>query len=110
MTTALATPLGQAQGDDAMPRVYEEAVRRLEDLGDELGRAGWNARLQAAPGRAPCLYVQRHATAPAEHVYATPRDADGAIWFWWSWAELIAQDTTEAAGMIIRALRGDLEL
>jgi hypothetical protein len=88
-----------------MPRIVEEAVRRLEELGDELGRAGWTARLQAEPGRAPCLHVQHHATAPAEHVYAAPRDADGAIWFWWSWAEPIAQDTAQAAEMITRALR-----
>jgi hypothetical protein len=89
-----------------MPRVVDEAIRLLEELGDELGRAGWNARLQAEPGRAPCLYVQNPETgarALAEHIYAAPRE--GGFWFWWSWAEPIAQDSAETAARIMRALR-----
>jgi hypothetical protein len=83
-----------------------EITARLRELGDLLTAQGWIARLQAEPGRAPCLHVQNPASAPlAERIYCAPRDASGALWFWWSWAEPISQDTDETAGAITRALR-----
>jgi len=76
----------------------------LESLGTELGRAGWATRLRIVPGRAPSLHVQNPAAAQlAETIWAAPKD-DG-FWFWWSWAEPIAQDPAATAAVIVRALR-----
>jgi hypothetical protein len=90
----------------AAPTTIESVITMLETLGTELGAAGWNTRLQIAPGRAPALFVQNPepgAGALNEHIYAAPKD-DG-LWFWWSWAEPIAKDTAETAVLIRRALR-----
>jgi hypothetical protein len=89
-----------------MPRTADEAIRCHEDLGDKLGRLGWTARLDAMPGRVPCLYVQNpepSAGLRTEHIYAAPKE-DG-MWFWWSWAEAISADAEQAAVAITRALR-----
>jgi hypothetical protein len=87
------------------PTTIETVLSMLESLGTELDRAGWTTRLQAAPGRAPALFVQNPepGAALAETIYAAPKD-DG-FWFWWSWAEPIAQDAGSAAAIIRRALR-----
>ncbi|HMH93224.1 MAG TPA: hypothetical protein VK586_19330 [Streptosporangiaceae bacterium] len=88
------------------PATIDTVIAMLESLGAELAAAGWTARLQVAPGRAPALYVQNPepgAAALSEHVYAAPKD-DG-LWFWWSWGEPIAQGIPEAAALIRRALR-----
>jgi hypothetical protein len=88
------------------PTTIESVIAMLETLGTELGAAGWNTRLQIAPGRAPALFVQNPepgAAALNEHIYAAPKD-DG-LWFWWSWAEPIAKGTAETAVLIRRALR-----
>ena len=88
------------------PTTAETAISMLEALGAELGEAGWVTRLQTVPDRAPSLYVQNPepgARALAEHIYAAPKD-DG-LWFWWSWAEPIAQDPPATAAIIRRALR-----
>jgi hypothetical protein len=90
----------------SVPTTIETVLSMLEALGAELGRTGWTTRLQAAPGRAPRLYVQNPepgAAALAEHIYAAPKD-DG-VWFWWSWFEPIAQDPAATAAIIRRALR-----
>jgi hypothetical protein len=56
------------------------------------------------PGRAPSLHVQYPAAAQlSETICAAPKD-DG-FWFWWSWAEPIAQDPATTAAIIVRALR-----
>lgn len=91
--------------------VAETAISRLEELGCRLGELGWVTRLQAEAGRAPCLDVQDPGPggrAPAEYIYAAPRQ-DG-FWFWWSWAEPIAQTAAGAAAAITRALRPGREL
>jgi hypothetical protein len=76
----------------------------LERLGAMLDGAGWTTRLQLAPGRAPGLHVQNPAAAQlSETICAAPKD-DG-FWFWWSWAEPIAQDPAVTAAIIVRALR-----
>lgn len=88
----------------ATPASLETAISLLEALSAELGRAGWATRLQITPGRAPSLHVQNPAAAQlAETIWAAPKD-DG-FWFWWSWAEPIAQDPAATAAMILRALR-----
>jgi hypothetical protein len=65
----------------------QTAISLLEAVGAELGRKGWAARLQIAPGRAPSLHVENPAAAQLAEttIYAAPKD-DG-FWFWWSWYE-----------------------
>jgi hypothetical protein len=66
----------------------------------------WIARLQTRAGRIPCLHVQNPepgAGALAENIYAAPKG--DSWWFWWSWAEPIAQDITATAAILRRTLR-----
>jgi S-adenosyl methyltransferase len=80
-----------------IPRSRDEIERFLDGL--ELV-----PRRQIAPGRAPSLHVQNPAAAQlSEAICAAPKD-DG-FWFWWSWAEPIAQDPATTAAIIVRALR-----
>jgi hypothetical protein len=99
-------------GNAAEPgSVAEIAVNRLEELGCRLGEVGWPARLRAEPDRVPCLHVQNPVPgcrALAEDIYAAPKQ-DG-FWFWWSWAEPIAQTAEDAAAAITRVLRPASEL
>jgi hypothetical protein len=84
----------------------EEAARRLEVLGTEVEKLGFRARLVIVAGRPPALYVQNPepgARALQEDIYAAPRES--CWWFWWSWAEVIAESAAEAASLIARALR-----
>jgi hypothetical protein len=82
----------------------DTVISMLERLGAMLDDAGWTTRLQIAPGHAPSLHVQNPAAAQlSETICAAPRD-DG-FWFWWSWAEPIAQDPAATAAIIRRALR-----
>jgi hypothetical protein len=90
----------------SITEVTEKAVAELQGLRAELGRIGWISQLRARPGYAPSLYVQNPepgATALNEQILAAPQ-ADG-WWFWWSWAERIAQDPAETAAIISRTLR-----
>jgi hypothetical protein len=84
----------------------EKAIAHLEALSTEIDKHGWITRLTAENNRTPYLYVQNPepgATALHEHIYAAPK-ADG-WWFWWSWAEPIAQEATATATTIRRTLR-----
>jgi hypothetical protein len=93
------------------PTTIETVIAMLESLGTDLDAAGWTTRLMIASGRAPALLVQNPepgAAALNETIYAAPKD-DG-LWFWWSWAEPIHQDTAQAAALIRRALRAAPEL
>lgn len=86
------------------PATIEIVIGMLERLGAMLDGAGWTTRLQIAPGRAPSLHVQNPAAAQlSETIWAARRD-DG-FWFWWSWAEPIAQNPATTAAIIIHALR-----
>ncbi|HUZ22792.1 MAG TPA: hypothetical protein VMV07_03405 [Streptosporangiaceae bacterium] len=90
----------------APPAATRKAISCLEALGAEIGKTGWIARLQTGAGRIPCLHVQNPepgAGALAENIYAAPKD--DSWWFWWSWAEPIAQDITATATIIRRTLR-----
>jgi hypothetical protein len=83
-----------------------EAITRLEALSDELTRAGWRTRMKTTPERVPCLHVQNPqpgATALREDIYCAPRN--GTWTYWWSWAEAICTDVSEAAGIIGKVLR-----
>jgi hypothetical protein len=78
----------------------------LEKLGEELTRRGLQVRLELAPGRVPSLHVVNpNARALEEHVYAGC-GSDGVWWFWWSWAERIAEtnDMERAGAAIARVL------
>ena len=95
-TQQVPTP-GQA------PHIY---LNRLEGLAEVLARHGLRTSLMAPPGRVPSLHVVNpEASALAEDVYAG-RGQDGQLWFWWSWAERIAEgaDLSGAARRIRRVL------
>jgi hypothetical protein len=100
------------EGDQmSITEVTEKAIAELQGLRAELSRLGWISRLRAGPDRVPSLYVQNPepgATALNEQIIAAPQ-ADG-WWFWWSWAERIAQDPAETAAIIRRALRSTTPL
>ena len=81
-------------------------LSRLERLAEVLAHHGLRTSLMAPPGRVPSLHVVNPAaSALAEDVYAG-RGQDGTWWFWWSWAERIAQwkDLEGAAALIYRVL------
>ncbi|MGI8446684.1 MAG: hypothetical protein ACR2MP_05765 [Streptosporangiaceae bacterium] len=91
---------------NARAAASETAVVRLEALGAELLRLGWQSRLDIAAGRLPNLLVQAPVTAPsarAETIYCALR-IDG-WWFWWSWATPIAEEPADAARAIVQTLR-----
>jgi hypothetical protein len=73
----------------------------LEKLAVELNARGFETQLIVPEGRVPSLSVTNPwARALSESVVA----GDG--WFWWSWAERIAEvaDVGEAAGAISHVL------
>jgi hypothetical protein len=93
----------QARGEAPTWHGY---LDRLERLAEDLAARGLRARLVAPAGRVPSLHiVNPEATVLAEDVYAGP-SADGAWWYWWSWAERIApaDDLESAADQIGRVL------
>jgi hypothetical protein len=77
---------------------------RLEHLAGELSRRGLEVNLVAPHGRVPRLAVT-HPAGPAEDVYAG-QCQDGTWWFWWPWAERIADaaDPEAAAARIEQVL------
>ncbi len=82
-----------------------DLIGPLEALASELAARGFAARVSAA--RHPYVrVVNRHATALSELIYAARSDADGSVWFWWSWAERIcpANDPQHAVGKIAHVL------
>jgi hypothetical protein len=116
---AMAEPVRRTRGGcqpyqerSEMPRTRtvltttEQAIADLEALGVEMDKLRYLTRLKVEVNRVPCLYVQNPAPGAAalnEHIYAASKD--GNWWFWWSWADRIAQDPAEAARIIGRALR-----
>ena len=104
--TQLALAAGRASDDPGTVPQPQSFIDRLEFLAAELGRHGLTTRLQVPAGRVPCLHVVNPAVARlAEDVYVG-RSQDGAIWFWWPWAERIApgDELAAAAALIARVL------
>jgi hypothetical protein len=94
---------GPVRGEADSPLAY---VGLLEGLAEVVIAEGLQARLVTPPGRLPSLHVVNpEAPALAEDVYAG-RGQDGQWWFWWSWAERIAEgaDLSGAARRIRRVL------
>jgi hypothetical protein len=93
----------QVQGSAELRQAY---LDRLDGLAEVLAGLGLRARLMTPPGRVPSLHaVNPAASALAEDIYAGPCQ-DGRWWFWWSWAERIADcdDLASAAVQISRVL------
>jgi hypothetical protein len=84
-----------------VPGLRDANLSRLERLAGELSRRGLGVNLVAPHGRVPRLEVT-HPAGPAEDVYVG-RCQDGTWWFWWPWAERIA----DAAGPEAAAARID---
>ncbi len=95
-----------AQQGSALSPPDQAYTDRLEALAAALSRHGMSAHLLAPPGRVPSLCtVSPSAPALAEDVYAGCCE-DGSWWFWWSWAERIADasDLDAAAARIAHVL------
>lgn len=77
-----------------------EAARHLAALAEKLAGRGFAAHVTQADGYAAVSIANLSVPQLAETVYAAP--ADGAWWFWWSWADRIAQvSDVEAASFKI---------
>lgn len=79
----------------------------LEKLAAELDGRTYAVTLVTAPGRRPCLRItNRQAVQLTELIYAAPA-GDGAMWFWWGWAQRISPvtDLAGAAAAVDRVLR-----
>lgn len=71
---------------------HDGSTSSLGMLADELAARGYEAQLITPDGRRPSLAVRNPATPIlAENVVAD------AQWFWWSWADRIAEVTDVAA-------------
>ncbi|MDQ2873947.1 MAG: hypothetical protein M3Y33_03670 [Actinomycetota bacterium] len=83
---------------------HELAVRKLEELADDLGGKGFATTLVTGGGYPALTVVHRRSSRMTETIYAAP--ADGSWWLWWSWAERIApvDETADAAGKIAHVL------
>ena len=86
---------------------HEAAAAALGHLAGELTARGCEVRLSTPEGRRPSLTV-RNPAAPMLTKYVV---AD-AEWFWWSWADRIAEvtDIAAAARSVVRALATGSEL
>jgi hypothetical protein len=106
--TLVADQVGSESGA-ALPGATQQShefVDRLDGLAAELGKCGLQARLVTPNGRVPSLHVVNPVLPRlAEDVYVG-RSQDGLWWFWWPWAERIAQgdEIGEAAVIIVRVL------
>ena len=82
-------------------------VAELEKLAAGLDGTTYAVTLVIAEGRRPCLSVtNRHAAVLTELIYAAP-DGTGEWFFWWGWADRIAQveDLAAATAVVDRVLR-----
>ncbi|ROO83537.1 hypothetical protein EDD29_1040 [Actinocorallia herbida] len=80
----------------------------LEKLGDELVGRGLRVRLTVPLGTQPSLHVMNPAASALTENILAEQGADG-WWFWWSWAERIAQadDVPAAAERVAQVLSAD---
>jgi hypothetical protein len=103
-------PVTQLERD--APPLRAETVHRLERLAGTLTERGMGVSLVAPAGRVPRLQVA-HPAADGEtgDVYASC-GRNGNWWFWWPWAERIAEerDLDAAAAIIEDALAARLLL
>lgn len=77
-----------------------EAARQLAALAENLSGRGFAAHVTQTGRYAAVSVANLSVPQLAETVYAAP--ADGAWWFWWSWADRIAQiSDVEAAAFKI---------
>jgi hypothetical protein len=69
--------------------VTHEVAEQLDALAENLRGRGFSAHVSQA-GRYACVNVA-NVTVPqlAETIYVA--EADGASWFWWSWADRITR-------------------
>jgi len=91
---------GQPGDDD------QDAEADLERLAAEMTARGYQAAVRQPAGRLPYLDVcNPRASVMAERVYAQ------ADWFFWPWAQRIAQcgQPAAAAAIVARVLRADSE-
>jgi hypothetical protein len=104
----LMAPVRQLERD--APPLRTETVHRLELLAGTLTERGMGVSLVAPAGRVPRLQVA-HPAADGDtgDVYAS-RGKNGNWWFWWPWAERIAEegDLDAAAAIIEDALAARL--
>jgi hypothetical protein len=103
----LETPMSATAPTPAGSTI-ETAITSLEALAAKLTERGWAPRLDDAFNRLPNLLVRNPepgAQALHDRIFAAPRKPGGPFWFWWSWAEPIAEDPADAAVIIMRALR-----
>jgi hypothetical protein len=84
---------------------YRMAVRRLEELAENLGKRGFITTLETCVGQPSVSVTNRQTSHLSEIIYASPAD-DGSWWLWWSWAERIApvEHTDSAAFKIAHVL------
>jgi hypothetical protein len=101
-------PVTQLERD--APPLRTETLHRLDMLAGTLTERGMGVSLVASAGRVPRLQVA-HPAADGEtgDVYAS-RCRNGNWWFWWPWAERIAEegDMDAAAAIIEKALSARL--
>jgi hypothetical protein len=101
-------PVTQLERD--APPLPSETVHRLEILAGTLTERGMDVSLVAPAGRVPRLQVVHPAAdGDSGDVYAS-RGQNGNWWFWWPWAERIAEegDLDAAAAIIEEALAARL--
>ena len=69
--------------------VTREVAEQLDALAENLRGRGFSAHVTRA-NRYACVNVANVAVPQlAETIYVA--DADGALWFWWSWADRITR-------------------
>ena len=103
-------PVTQLERD--APPLRTETVHRLDMLAGTLTERGMGVSLVAPAGRVPRLQVAHPASdGETGDVYAS-RGRNGNWWFWWPWAERIAEegDLDAAAAIIEDALAARLLL
>jgi hypothetical protein len=86
------------------PGTTRTAITRLDALGSELARLGWETRLATRRGTLPSLLIRDTAPgAPAisDDIYAVDL---GGRWFYW-WSRSCGSDPADAARIITRVMR-----
>jgi hypothetical protein len=85
----------------------QQGAAELKSLAAELDNQAYAVSLITGGGRRPYLAItDRRTTQRTEYIYAGPAD-DGAVWFWWGWAQRIVPvaDLAAAAAAVDRVLR-----
>jgi hypothetical protein len=97
-------PAEQLESEAPPPR--DATFQRLERLAETLSRRGMWATLVAPPARVPRLQVVHPVPGGVTGDIYVSRCRNGSWWFWWPWAERIAEerDLDAAAAAIEQAL------